>query len=170
MKNLKIMRDERGYALIEILILIAVIAILSAAVLPKISNSFKVVCSRYIMQNIYSELRFLQTVARTANFDKENTVMNMPIVEKVGGTFSVRVVSNQYVFRMTGQSIRRYNLPPNFSFEKTLYMRITSSGTIKDNDSNNSGQVRLKRGTELCKPFIVFDSVGRIRTVNNISN
>ena len=166
MKNLKVIKDERGYALIEVLILVAVISILSAVALPKISNSFKVVYSRYVMQNIYSELRFLQTVARTSSFNKES-VMNISIVEKIGATFIVKVSSNQYILDMTNNPIRRYNLAPNFSFEKPLSMRVTSTGTVMDKNNNNSGHVILKRGSDSCKPIIIFDSVGRIRTSLN---
>ncbi|MBR1398040.1 MAG: type II secretion system protein [Selenomonadaceae bacterium] len=71
MKNRKsndIMINERGYAMIEVVFAITVIAILASVVLPKIEAAFKTVYVDYEIRNLYGEMRFMQAANRISSF------------------------------------------------------------------------------------------------------
>ena len=67
--------------------------------------------------------------------------------------------------------IRKYNLRPNFLFEKDFYFTVSSEGIFKDNFSKRvSDRIKLTYNSQICNPVIFFDSVGRIRFENPRNN
>ena len=162
------MQKERGYALIEIVFLVAIIAILSSVIIPKISNELQIAQADYLMKSLYSELRFMQAAQRINVYKKEDI---LPVNKKM--KFFILVSNNdnkRYRIRFdNSEELRKYKLPSNFSFEDDFYLVITEGGTVSNNfTSKNSDTIRLKDNIgKFYKPFIVFDSVGRIRFSNS---
>ena len=172
MKKLKCIIDERGYALIEVVFLMAVIAILSATVIPKIGEGMKTAQADYLMKSLYSELRFMQTAKRITPDNKENVLG----VYKQTTSFVV-ISSNenkQYRIRFSNnEEFRKYKLPPNLSFKEDFSIKIIDEGLVSNSKSNNkySGSIVLiDNFNKQYKPFIVFDSVGRIRFADSNNN
>lgn len=162
------MQKESGYALIEIVFLVAIIAILSSIIIPKISNELQIAQADYLMKSLYSELRFMQAAQRINVYKKEDI---LPVNKKM--KFFILVGNNdnkRYRIRFdNSEELRKYKLPSNFSFEDDFYLVITEGGTVSNNfTSTNSDTIRLKDNKgKFYKPFIVFDSVGRIRFSNS---
>ena len=159
MKQNKIPQNEKGYALIEVVFLVTVIAILSSIVVPKISESFKIARADHLMKTIYSELRFIQATTRLTFFDGDNIFD----VHKPVNNFYV-VIRGTNVVVESNKRLRSYEIPSGFYFEKNFFMSITDRGIVHDyyNDAV-SGRVKLMNNSKLLRPVIVFDSVGRIR-------
>ena len=162
------LKNEKGYALIEVVFLVTVIAIISSIIIPKISNEFKIAQADYLMKSLYSEIRFMQTAKRTSIYKKSDVLL----VTKPSKSFVI--ISNnslkQFRLRMgDDEEIRKYNLPSYFSFENDFFISVKAEGTISDSLGNNSDHIKLiDNGTnKVYKPFIVFDSVGRIRFSND---
>ena len=162
------MQKESGYALIEIVFLVAIIAILSSIIIPKISNELQIAQADYLIKSLYSELRFMQAAQRINVYKKEDI---LPVNKKM--KFFILVSNNdnkRYCIRFdNSEELRKYKLPSNFSFEDDFYLVITEGGTVSNNfTSTNSDTIRLKDNKgKFYKPFIVFDSVGRIRFSNS---
>ena len=164
--------NERGYALIEVVFLIAVIAILSATVIPKIGNELQVAQADYLMKSLYVELRFMQVSIKTSTYKKEDV---LPTAGKKISSFVVvgNNTKKQYRIRLNDdEELRKYKLPYNFSFANNFFLGTTYNGTLSDSLNNkNSDTIKLidNKGKSY-KPFIVFDSVGRIRFSNGNDN
>ena len=161
--------NQKGYALIEIIFLVAVIAILSKIILPNINESMKVAKSNYLMKTLYSEIRFNQSLTRISDFNKDQ------VFENTAQIYSPHVVyhneDNFFVNRVTGKNsdlqkfLRKYYLDKNFSFETEFNMSYNSKGTLNNSlpKNSNSGHISLRYNNLDCKPFIIFNSVGRLR-------
>ena len=161
--------NEKGYALIEVVFLVAVIAVLSSIAIPKISNEFQTMQAEYLMKSLYSELRFMQAARRINSYKQQDEEI---IQARNNGAYCILISSNEKKrYRLTlvyDEELRRYNLPSNFAFTDNFYIVITPIGALKEAFSGRtSGTIKLKdnSGKEY-KPFIVFDSVGRIRFSN----
>ena len=169
MYNFNIMRNEKGYAFIEIVFLVAIIAILSSIVVPKISNEFQIAQADYLMKSLYSELRFMQAARRTSAYEDKSffpTSKKMKSLSLISGNTNKR-----YSVRFNNdEEIRRYNLPPNFSFENNFFIAVMDGGILSNSVLNGgySGNIKLinNKTHKVYKPFIVFDSVGRVRFSN----
>ena len=169
MVKINLIQKEKGYALIEVVFLIAIIAILSSIAIPKISNEFQIAQADYLMKSLYSEIRLMQAARRTSAYKEEDL---LPVYKK---TKSLNLVSSntnkRYRIRFdSSEEIRRYNMPSYFSFDSDFYI------TVMDNDilSNKvlgggyRGTIKIINRTtnKYYKPFIVFNTVGRIRFSN----
>lgn len=168
MRHLAIM-NERGYALIEVVFLIAVIAVLSAVAIPKMSNGLQIAQADYLMKSLYSELRFMQAAKRISSYQEEDVLS----VSKPTRSFIV-ISSNdnkQYRIRLDDDDeVRKYKLPSNLSFKNDFSIRMTYEGVVSNarSSNKNSGNIVLIDNlNKQYKPFIVFDSVGRIRFSND---
>ena len=172
MKHSKWNINERGYALIEVVFLIAVVAILSASVIPKIGNGMQIAQADYLMKSLYGELRFMQTAKRITSYKKDDVLY----VNK--STSSLIAISSnekkQYRIRFgNDEELRKYKLPVNLSFKKSFSIQMSIEGILTNGNSNSehSGSIILTDNlNKQYKPFIVFDSVGRIRFSNGDSN
>ena len=162
MKNLL---NEKGYALIEVIFLVTVIAILSSIVVPKISASLQTVQADYFIKTLYSELRFIQASRRVTPII-ESDIFDINLQPK---TFSIMSKQQDIRVRINIETYREHRMPSTFSFEKDFDIRITDRGILNDIKSNNknSGTILLKDNSKKLKPTIVFDSVGRLRFGDN---
>ena len=165
MNRFKLSKDERGYALIEILFLVTVISILSAIALPRVENAFKIVYADYFMKTLYSEIRFLQSSMRICYYNIEDAFYEKKKVR----TFSMSISNTNYniVLPRENKVLRSYSMRSNFSFKYNyIFLSTTSEGNLNSlNGSSNS--LILTFNSKDCNPAIVFDSVGRIRFENS---
>ena len=164
-KGLKLPKDEKGYALIEVLLLTTVIAVLASIVIPKVNEGFKTVYADYLMKSLYSELRFMQSSSRINSYSTDDVFK----VHKTSKTFRAVSSNSNRRYRIINidGSIRTYNLRPNFYFENDFSFTISSKGTIKEHmTGSSSNNVKLTFDSKVCGSIIVYDSVGRIRFEN----
>ena len=165
MKNKNLINDERGYALIEVIFLVTVIAILSSVVVPQISNSLKIVQSDYLMKTIYSEFRFIQATSRVTTYKKTTEETDIFQTNKTINKFFLD--GNDKNIKITYyDTFRSYELPPGFYFENKFAVSASRIGIFKDlftTNSTTSSHIKLMNNSKSCKPVIVFDSVGRVR-------
>ena len=160
---------EKGYAFIEVVFLSAVIAILSAVAIPKISNELQVARADYLMKSLYSELRFMQAAKRITSFKEEN------ILKVNKKTQSLVIISSnvdeRYRIRFKDdEELRRYNLPSRLYFKENFSITMTNDGILSNARSTNrtAGSIILTDDSKKTyKPFIVYNSVGRIRFSND---
>lgn len=162
-----VVRNERGYAIIEVIFLVAVIAILSSIILPQINRAYQIVYADHVMKNVYGGLRFIQGANRIAYFRKEG-VLSIP--KKGTSIYFNNYGKNLYKITIGDDiTLYNYNLVPTFEFERKFYMIVNGDGILHDFDApgRTSGHLTLKRNSSNLKPIIVFDSVGRIRLTRN---
>ena len=163
--DMKSIKNEHGYAMVEIVFLITVIAILASIILPKVSHSFQTVQADYFIKTIYSELRFIQATSRVTSYRKDKIFEDYNTTPSFSVTSfnpNIRVEFRDHVFR-------KYIMPSYLSFEQDFSITINNEGIIRNSKgkSSNSGNILLKNGSEKFKPVIVYDSVGRIRFSEN---
>ena len=95
-------------------------------------------------------------------------------LSKTGKSFIIASSNEErrYRIKMSDETeIRKYNLRPNFLFEKDFYFTVSSEGIFKDNFSKRvSDRIKLTYNSQICNPVIFFDSVGRIRFENPRNN
>ena len=161
----RLILNERGYAMIEIVFLISIIAIFSSLAIPNVFNSFKTVYVEYEIRNLYGELRFMQTASRIMNFNNEDIFQNAMSNKKIVYLYT-NIFDDKYSLVIRSDLIRKHNLAPNFTFNNKDHVRFLNEG-IMHVDKGVRGNIFLKRNSEDCKPLIKFDSVGRIRIIYN---
>ena len=163
---MKYLKNQRGYAMIELILVLTTISILSSVVLPNISNSFKTAYVNYEMQNLYSEMRFIQAATRICTFNNED-VFSLATKEKYDSAKSFIIqkndfTKNSYALSFNNNYIRQHYIASTFSFPHTLSISSNEKCNIK-NFNNASFTLYLTKNSVECKPYIVVDSVGRIR-------
>ena len=165
MNNFKLSKDEKGYALIEVLFLVTVISILSAIALPKVENAFKTVYADYLMKTLYSEIRFLQSSVRISYYNDEDAFSEKKIIRP----FRINIKNEKYYVETfkDKKELRVYYMRPNFSFERSHYHIMLSPEGILNTGIGPSNSLILTFDSKECNPKIVFDSVGRIRFENS---
>ena len=153
------MKNQKGFATIEIIFLIVIISVLSAVAVPKISKIIEKVSLDYEVKKFYSELRFAQTINRSATFKQKvfsKPVPNdQPVIFRVYNSKSYRLERNGILVRPSHQMSR------NISLERSNSMKDIYFDTNGVHDK--SGSVKIKSNVGTVK--IVFDSVGRWRGV-----
>ena len=170
MKNRKsndITIKERGYAMIEVVFAITVIAILASAVLPKIEAAFKTVYVDYEIRNLYGEMRFMQAANRITSFNPNNgwgiSVAYRPFMIVTG---SNRSSYSLYIGSST--SIRRHYLAPNFRLEQIYNIIANRKGTLSTSlNKDDQKRFKITYNGEVCTPVIIYDTLGRFRITHN---
>lgn len=154
-------KNEHGYAMIEIVFLITVIAILSSIILPKVSHSLQTVQADHFIKTVYSELRFVQATSRVTSYNKEKIFGK----QNLNFAFSVTSFSPNIRVKLHNNLLRKYTMPSYLSFEQDFSINISNEGILNNSKGKNptSGSIVLKNGSKRLKPVIVYDSVGRIR-------
>ena len=159
--NKYLIQSEQGYALIEVIFLVTVIAILSSIVVPKIAASLQTVQADYFMKTVYSELRFIQASIRITPVIKDE-VFDINLQPK---TFTVMSNEQNIRVKINSETYREYKMPSGFSFDEDFNISISKDGIFKDLNSKNkvSFNIQLKNNSQKLKPHILIDSVGRLR-------
>ena len=163
------MQKEKGYAFIEIVFLVAIIAILSSIAVPKISNELQIAQADYLMRSLYSELRFMQAARRTSAYREEAI---FPLDKEIKSLILTSSDTNKlYRLRFANdEEIRKYKLSSYFSFESKISITVLNGGILSNNvlGGGYRGTIKIINSTnnKYYRPFIVFNTVGRIRFSN----
>ena len=170
MKNRKsndIMINERGYAMIEVVFAITVIAILASVVLPKIEAAFKTVYVDYEIRNLYGEMRFMQAANRISSF-KTNEGWGISAAYR---PFMIVTGSNRSSYSLyigSSTSIRRHYLAPNFRLEQIYNIIANRKGTLSTSlNKDDQKRFKITYNGEVCTPVIIYDTLGRFRITHN---
>ena len=174
-KFMKRFHNEHGFAMIEILLVISIIAVISSIALPNVINSFKTVYVNHEMLNLYSEMRFLQNANRLCIYNQEDVFhyLTPNAINQEMATFSIKSNNkNKYHLIMVSKNLSEHRLSPNFSFENdfNIYMNNSKNTTTIHNSrapNSVSFTLKMKNNENICNPVIIVDSVGRIRIGNN---
>ena len=152
---------QRGFATLEIILAIMIIALLMTAALPNAVRMVDSAALDYETKRFYSELRFLQAIDRSGTLNNSGTdnkafdVDAAPHMQIAPENFSYQIL--------------RDNVP----LREVHYMQnikgIDFKGNVSKNFSFNTGGESSLNGKIILtsrlgkKSAIVFDSVGRIR-------
>ena len=153
------MSSEKGFAMIEIILLTLIISVLTATAVPKISKMLEKVSLDYETKKMYSELRFVQSVNRSATFDEaffQNKIPNSkPVMFQASSTFyQIFRGDNNHLIRPRHNMSRNISL--TFSSDKMRMFWFEPYGKVSAN-----GSITIKSNVGERK--MIFDSVGRWR-------
>ena len=152
---------QKGFAMLEVILFMAVTAILATIAVLKIPQVLDKVYLDYETKRFYSEVRFVQAANRSARFDEEIFSQNFNGVSYDNIILSIAPNQKSYSVKRGTSSIRKiHRLQKNMtiSYDPGLQSIYFSP----DGTHSKSGHVTLKtqRGTAV---NIYFDSVGRWR-------
>ena len=144
------LKDERGYAMIEVLLGIMIIAILTSAALSNLNNSFKTVYSNYVITSTYSKINFIRAFSR----------IDHPNFSEMKGSSPLWLYfyRRSYFFYINRQEVFKQYLSPNFSFDKAHQIKF-----MPNSMQATQGHINLYYGSEVLKPAIVINNAGRVR-------
>ena len=172
---MKRFHNERGFAMIEVLLAVSIFAVISLIALTNVNNSFKTVYVNHEIINLYSKMRFLQNANRICNYNQEDVFHYLTPNSGNQKINIFRIESskkNRYNLDIAGNDLDEHKLLTNFSFEDNFYIytnyeKVTS--TIRNSYASNPVAFKLKilNHDEICNPVIIVDSVGRIRINDN---
>lgn len=74
-------KNQCGFATLEIILVVAIIGIFSSVAVPKMARIVDKVCLDYEMKHLYSDLNFARSVGKSSTFDAGI----FPGVEEIGG-------------------------------------------------------------------------------------
>ena len=139
MKNLK---NQRGLATLEVVLVISIIGIFSSVAVPKMARILDKVCLDYEMKSLYSELNLARSIGKSSTFN--------------GGVFpQVEDNQNKIYLWIYGKSYGNANARNRYQIMRTS---INSTPYHRHNLSNGI-EIDFSRGTE--KLEITFDNSSR---------
>lgn len=155
-------KNQKGFATIEIVFAVMIIALLSSVSLPKLARIFEVAQLNYETKRFVSEFYFAKSLSRSVKFEPEIFYG----VTSGGKPISFSVASRSYVLKSSGDvfgekislpkkfSIVRENLSTDLQFENGK-VKPAKSGTYTFSSPHGFSQK------------IKLDSVGRLHIEPN---
>ena len=151
------MKNQRGFATLEMILVILIIAVLSTIVLPKAARMVDTVRLDYEMKIFLSTLDFAKSLNQNAFYQKE-IFKDVNLVGKPAA-IKVNLETTKYsiVRDLQTTAVRIHQLPKDFSvsWENGLTNVVYFS-------RNNNGHVILT-SPQNSNRYIIFNSVGRWR-------
>lgn len=150
---------QKGFAMLEIILAMMIIALLMSAVLPNAIHVVDRAALDYETKRLYSELRFLQTINRSGTFNAAGTgrtdfdLDSVPFMQITPSRFKWQILRGNIPLR----EAHYMKYIKNISSPKS---RIFFDSEGKATINSDSIVLTSRRGK---KSKIVFDSVGRIR-------
>lgn len=151
------LKNQRGFAMPEILLVAAIIAVLSTIALPRMSYILDKVYLDYELKHLYSDLNFARDLSKSVGYNPTAVGDGNYSREKI--RFRINYKSNKTEIHCTRDG------KPDFVFNKhNLLNGITfdKNSGIKDLEFNESLTITLKSQFNN-KAYIRIDTVGRIR-------
>ena len=158
---------QRGFATLEIILVMFIIALLMSVAVPNAARIVDRAALDYETKRLYSDLRFLQAINKSGTFDAVGTghteleVDAAPYMQITPAKFSTQILRGNVPIREAHymQNIKRIDLTGNVSNKITF----STTGQVANFSGNAlSGNITLTSRLGK-KSAIVFDSVGRIR-------
>ena len=152
---------QRGFATLEIILAIMIIALLMTAAVPNAVRMIDSAALDYETKRLYSELRFLQAIDRSGTFDANGTgrtdfdIDAAPHMQIDPAKFSYQIMRGKVPLREVHymQNIKGIAFKGSASKKISFY----SNG-----ESSANGRITLTSQFDKSSA-IVFDTVGRIR-------
>lgn len=149
---------QRGFATLEIIFAVLIIAVLMTCAVPNAVLMIDRVALDYETKRLYSELRFLQSLSRTARVSAVATAQHFaptvfPVMKISRDKLNYQIMRGNVALREAHhlRYVKSITAPTNeISFDDTGKANVTSDSIILTS--------RLGKRSK-----IVFDSVGRIR-------
>lgn len=167
-------KSQCGFATIEILLAVAIIAIFSSVAIPNMARLLDKVCLDYEMKHLYSDLNFARAVGKSSD-----VTGGIPFgIDKSGGAetkfllysdaYSTKSFKNNYwIERPSMNAYYRYrhkirhDIKLEFPNGKSA-LTITFNNPSRYSSATNSQTITLNSKFGY-SAYIIFDSVGRWR-------
>ncbi|MBQ7705001.1 MAG: hypothetical protein IJT73_06220 [Selenomonadaceae bacterium] len=164
-------KNQRGFAVLEIILIVGVIAIFSSVALPKMKITLDKVALNYEMKHLYSELNLVRSIGKSSTFNGGI----FPTMQDAGHKVEIWLYSKNY----SNESARnRYQImrtsltsTPYYRHNLTNGINLEFSGGyyLKEIDFSNLGDSQKftlisKFGD---KAYVKIDSLGRVRGTYN---
>ena len=150
------MNNQRGFATLEVILVILIIAILSAVALPKAARMVDVVRLDYEMKTFMSTLDFTKSLNKTAAYQLE--IFKDVISDSTSKELQVNITDTDYKIVKDGQEVfTPHQMPEGFSMNCSntlgnfIYFTQANNGTLTMTSLQNFNR------------YIIFNSVGRWR-------
>ncbi|MBQ9488221.1 MAG: prepilin-type N-terminal cleavage/methylation domain-containing protein [Selenomonadaceae bacterium] len=154
------MKNQRGFATLEMILVILIIAVLSAVALPKAARMVDAVRLDYEMKTFLSTLDFTKSLNKNASFTTEIFQATLANAGFGSNTTSLQVnlTDTDYKIVRQGQEIfKPHQLPEGFS----MSCNATLNNSISFTQANNGTLTMTSR--QNFNRYIIFNSVGRWR-------
>ena len=151
---------QKGFATIEIIFVIVIIAVLVTVAVPNAARIIDRVALDYETKRLYSELRYLQAISRVKELKKTGTGREEAANETTTLMEIQPIVREYQILRNEIPITEKHKMLPNIKSLTTPERQISFDNNGKANITSKSIVLTSRFG----KPNkIVFDSVGRIR-------
>ena len=123
-------KNQKGFAAIEIVFVVMIIAILSGVALPKMSQMIELANLNYETKRFVSEFYFAKSLSRSSQIEP---IIFSGVVNG-GKPISFSVASRSYQITSSGNPVgEKYTLPKNFKISKNLpSVLVFSNGKNSD--------------------------------------
>lgn len=165
-------KSQCGFATIEILLAVAIIAIFSSIAIPNMARLLDKVYLDYEMKRLYSDLNFARAISKSAKVSE-----GIPFgVDTSGGVeISIQIYGEGYsaTSMKNSYSISRNSVSPysyyRHKIKNDIILSFTPKGSSLDIEFTDLGKSKLSSNTiTLTSKFgetanVIIDSLGRVR-------
>lgn len=158
-KNMTRFKNQNGFAEIEIVLVLMIIAILSGVALPKISKTLDIARLDYETKRFISEFYFAKSFSRSSKF--EPSIFSYSVYGGKNVIFTV--ASRSYTVKIGDTPVHeKYTLPKKFQIKKDDVPTdlIFSDGKLSKHVSGSLTIISPQGNSRK----IIFDSVDRIHS------
>ena len=162
---------QKGIATLEVILAALIIALLMKVAVPNATKLIDRAALDYETKRLYSELRFLQAMNRSAKFDLTGTGLSDVSGEYVSIKFTDKSYQVVRGLSYTGSAVREAHYLSHGEKFSWKY-----SKTLKPISNDRSGNFDVKSDTLILtsrlgnKNRLVFNSVGRLRALLKVGN
>ena len=165
MENVK---NQYGFATLEIVMVVAIVAVLSTVAVPKMARTLDKVFLDYETKNLYSELNFARSIGKSSTFEGSLFAVedskHKTEIWIYGQNYPTNSVKNRHIIKRT--SVTRENF---YIHNLTNDIKLTfnkGNEILKISFDNPSRYSSFSNTLTLTSKFnrqskIIFDSVGR---------
>ena len=158
-------KTQKGFATIEIILILLIISILASSAIPKISRSLDIAQLNYEIERFISEFYFAKSASKNSGFNPTIFSSNFTAANDVGKNIKFIVETENYQTNYNRDLIRDiHKLPPNFKISRpnNLHTIIFSQGK-RDGVSGTYTFTSAQNKSW----YINLDSTGRDRASRN---
>ena len=163
-------KNQNGFATLEIILVVGIIAIFSTVAVPKMARILDKVCLNYEMKHLYSDLNFARSIGKSSNFnggiftDFENAAKYKIEFWLYGEEYSSVAAKNHYQIMRPGVSsvpFFRHNLSNGIKVSPNINGGYSKPLTIDCYNFGSSRKIILTSKFKE-KAYVYIDSVGRV--------
>ena len=160
---------QKGFATLEIIFAVFIIAVLMSCAIPNAVRMIDTVALDYETKKFYSDLRFLQSINRSGKFNTSGMGQSDFGFKNSAIVMQINVAANSYqILRGDNTPLREAHYMRNIkkiefggNISSPLQFDETGRATNKDNGTLDGTITLTSRLGKTSK--IIFDSVGRMR-------